>query len=43
MTCKDCEIIEMKVKEIRGENLVFICPKCGKEEIVNTKDIKASE
>ena len=40
MQCQQCKI-EMKVKEVKGDKLVFVCPKCGEIKIVDIKDIKS--
>ena len=31
MKCPQCRLVEMLVKEIKGNKVTFICPKCGKE------------
>ena len=43
MQCKECKIVEMLVKEVKGDNIIFICPKCKKEETINKNDLKTTK
>lgn len=42
MQCEKCKI-EMKVKELKDDKLVFVCPKCGEIVTIPVNDIKPSK
>ncbi len=29
--CPECKLVEMKVKEVKDNKIIFICPKCKRE------------
>lgn len=40
MKCDKCRYVEMKMKEVKDDNMIFRCKQCGNEEIIEIQKVE---
>ena len=43
MQCKECNIVEMLVKEVKKDKIIFVCPKCKREKTIDKTELEATK